>query len=163
MRRQVWNIIDKIKKNRAIILSTNSMEEAQVCCQKVGIMKNGSFATIGTPFEICQLYAKGYNLTLKVDEANRDIAERFIASILPVIKYQRQIHRNRDRYQFEASTKEMAHLFEDLKSQSSSNYIISWEIGRYSLRDAFYNIHTTDTDSDYETDANDLEAMQYVI
>lgn len=154
MRRQIWNIIHKIKKDRAIILSTHSMDEAQVCCQKIGIMKNGSFATIGTPLEICQLYAKRYNLTVKIDETNRQMAEQFIASILPVIKWHRQIFRNRDRYQFEAASTEIAHLFEALKSDSFSNSIVSWEIGGYSLQDAFYNINATETDQDYETDKN---------
>jgi ABC-type multidrug transport system ATPase subunit len=161
MRRQIWDIIHKIKKDRAIILSTHSMDEAQVCCQKVGIMKNGSFATIGTPFEICQAYSKRYNLTLKIDESNRQIAETFIVATLPFVKYQQQIFKNRDRFQFEASSTEIAHIFEVFKARSFTNSIISWQIGGYSLRDAFYNIHAPETDQDYETDVNDLEDMQY--
>lgn len=137
------------------------MDEAQVCCQKVGIMKNGSFATIGTPLEICQKYAKGYNLTVKLCENKREIVDNFISSILPMIKYQTQIHQNRNRYQFEASTIEMAKIFEDLKSHSESNFITTWELGSYSLRDAFHTIHSTDVEHDFEHTEDDLADLQY--
>jgi hypothetical protein len=107
------------------------------------------------------VYAKRYNLTLKIDESNRQIAETFIAATLPFVKYQRQILKNRDRFQFEASSKEIAHIFEVFKSHSQTNSIISWEIGGPSLRDAFYNIHAPETDQHYETDVNELEDIKY--
>lgn len=148
MRRQIWDIILKIKKDCSIILSTHSMDEAQVCCQKIGIMKNGSFVTIGTLSEVCSTYAKGYNLTVNLSEANRETAERFIASILPAINHSRQIHINRSRYQFEATANEMALIFQDLKMYSAQNYITNWELGACSLFDAFHAIHDNDRETD---------------
>ena len=143
MRRQVWNIIHKIKENRAIILSTHSMEEASVCCQKIGIMKRGSFVTIGTPLEICELYSKGYNLTLELLESQRNQAEIFLESILPRVTNHTRIHM-KHRYQFQSSAQEMARIFEELKTHSEKYYIKSWELCTNSLRDAFYSVNSFD-------------------
>ena len=36
-RRQLWNILVQCRKDRAMILTTHSMEEADVLCSKIGI------------------------------------------------------------------------------------------------------------------------------
>jgi len=40
-RRQLWEIISKLKGKRAIILTTHSMEEADVLCNRIAIVSNG--------------------------------------------------------------------------------------------------------------------------
>jgi ABC-type multidrug transport system ATPase subunit len=49
-RRQLWNILQDCKndKRRAIILTTHSMEEADVLCNRIGIVSNGILKCIGT-------------------------------------------------------------------------------------------------------------------
>ena len=128
------------------------MTEAQVCCQKVGIMKNGALTTIGTPLEICKLYSNGYSLTLKIVESKRDIAEKFISTILPIITNHNQINQTLDRYIFQASTIDIARIFSDLKTHSLEYNISSWELCANSLADAFQTIHADDPDNDFEKD-----------
>ena len=42
-RRQLWNILQEVKQsgNRAMVLTTHSMEEADVLCNRIGIVNNG--------------------------------------------------------------------------------------------------------------------------
>lgn len=41
-RRQLWNILQDCKKdNRAMVLTTHSMEEADILCSRIGIVCNG--------------------------------------------------------------------------------------------------------------------------
>lgn len=40
-RRQVWKVIQHIKKNRVIILTTHSMEEADVLSDRIGVIADG--------------------------------------------------------------------------------------------------------------------------
>ena len=47
-RQGVWKIIERAKKDRAIILTTHSMEEADALCSRIGIMANGELRCIGT-------------------------------------------------------------------------------------------------------------------
>jgi ABC-type multidrug transport system ATPase subunit len=49
-RRQLWNILQDCKndKRRAMILTTHSMEEADVLCNRIGIVNNGVLKCIGS-------------------------------------------------------------------------------------------------------------------
>ena len=49
-RRQLWNILQDCKKdkNRAMVLTTHSMEEADVLCNRIGIVNNGVLMCLGT-------------------------------------------------------------------------------------------------------------------
>ena len=40
-RREIWNAIQKLKKDRIIILTTHSMEEADFLGDRIGIMARG--------------------------------------------------------------------------------------------------------------------------
>jgi ABC-type multidrug transport system ATPase subunit len=42
VRRLIWNIIHDAKEGRTIVLTTHSMEEAEVLCQRIGIMAKGA-------------------------------------------------------------------------------------------------------------------------
>ena len=49
-RRQLWNILQDCRndKKRAIMLTTHSMEEADVLCNRIGIVDNGVLKCIGS-------------------------------------------------------------------------------------------------------------------
>lgn len=49
-RRQLWNILQDCRndKKRAIVLTTHSMEEADVLCNRIGIVNNGVLKCIGS-------------------------------------------------------------------------------------------------------------------
>ena len=49
-RRQLWDRIERFRKERrSILLTTHSMEEAQAVCDRVAIMDHGKIVTVGTP------------------------------------------------------------------------------------------------------------------
>jgi ABC-type multidrug transport system ATPase subunit len=48
-RRKVWNLIEKVKHDRVVLLTTHSMEEADILGDKIAIMKEGRIAAIGKP------------------------------------------------------------------------------------------------------------------
>lgn len=51
-RRGVWNIIEKAKKNKVIVLTTHSMEEADVLGDKIAIMARGRLQCVGTSLHV---------------------------------------------------------------------------------------------------------------
>jgi len=56
-----------IKRNRAghaIILTTHSMEEADLLCDSIAIMAEGRLAAVGTPMDLKQRFGVGYRLTV---------------------------------------------------------------------------------------------------
>ncbi|KAF9602445.1 hypothetical protein IFM89_027574 [Coptis chinensis] len=48
-RNLLWNVVKRAKQNRAIILTTHSMQEAEVLCDRLGIFVDGKFECIGNP------------------------------------------------------------------------------------------------------------------
>ncbi|XP_009759241.1 ABC transporter A family member 2 [Nicotiana sylvestris] len=59
-RRHVWDIIEDAKKGRAIILTTHSMEEADILSDRVGIMAKGRLRCIGTSIRLKSRFGTGF-------------------------------------------------------------------------------------------------------
>ncbi|KAM7269348.1 hypothetical protein ACFE04_024845 [Oxalis oulophora] len=59
-RRHVWDIIDDAKKGRVIILTTHSMEEADVLSDRIGIMAKGRLRCIGTSIRLKSKFGTGF-------------------------------------------------------------------------------------------------------
>ena len=47
VRRLIWNIVNEQRQGKTIILTTHSMEEAEVLCQRIGIMAKGNLRCLG--------------------------------------------------------------------------------------------------------------------
>lgn len=51
-RKELWNVIDNLKKDKTIILTTHYMEEAEALSDRIGIMATGNLVAIGTSKEL---------------------------------------------------------------------------------------------------------------
>ena len=80
-RRIMWKNIMEISKKREkfnMILTTHSMEEAEVLCDKVSWLKSGNFLSIGNPEKLKIELSAGYKLHIKfmtLNENNNEIIE----------------------------------------------------------------------------------------
>ena len=64
-RRNLWNLVRKIKKEgKTIILTTHYMEEAQHLCDEVAIMDYGKIIARGTPQELIRQYSPEMTVVL---------------------------------------------------------------------------------------------------
>jgi energy-coupling factor transporter ATP-binding protein EcfA2 len=59
-RRHVWDIIEEAKKGRAIVLTTHSMEEADILSDRIAIMAKGKLRCIGTSIRLKSKFGTGY-------------------------------------------------------------------------------------------------------
>lgn len=74
-RRQVWSIIQKQKEQgRCIVLTTHSLDEADVLCDRIGIVKT-ELMCIGSSFHLKNKFGQSYRLTLNYNVSSRPIAE----------------------------------------------------------------------------------------
>lgn len=51
-RKELWNVIESLKGNKTIILTTHYMEEAESLSDRIGIMANGNLVDVGTSSEL---------------------------------------------------------------------------------------------------------------
>ena len=68
-RRHVWAFIEEFKKNRIVILTTHSMEEADILGDEIAIMAVAKLSAIGTPIHLKNKFGSGYHLTVVCDES----------------------------------------------------------------------------------------------
>jgi len=64
-RRNIWDLILRIRKDRSIILSTQHIEEADVLANRVCILSHGRIVALDTPDNIKKHFGVGYNLILE--------------------------------------------------------------------------------------------------
>jgi len=69
-RRQLWDILSKLRGKRAIVLTTHSMEEADVLCNRIGIVTNGILRCCAPQVRLKSLYGGGYHLEISCHKAH---------------------------------------------------------------------------------------------
>jgi ABC-type multidrug transport system ATPase subunit/phosphodiesterase/alkaline phosphatase D-like protein len=77
-RRKVWNLIEKVKHNRVVLLTTHSMEEADILGDKIAIMKEGRIAALGTSIHLKNRYGAGYSIHIVGDETKMEQVKEFV-------------------------------------------------------------------------------------
>ena len=63
-RRSVWDMIEAAKRDRVILLTTHSMEEADVLGDRICIMSRGKIQALGSSIHLKQKFGTGYRLTV---------------------------------------------------------------------------------------------------
>ncbi|KAH6565318.1 hypothetical protein BASA50_008965 [Batrachochytrium salamandrivorans] len=59
---RVWSLIRCCKKDKVVILTTHSMEEAEVLGDRIAIMSNGTLKTLGTSIFLKDQFGTGYSI-----------------------------------------------------------------------------------------------------
>jgi hypothetical protein len=85
-RRNLWDVVKASKKDRSIILTTHSMEEAEVLCDRLGIFVDGQLVCIGNPKELTARYG-GYLVGTRPPPAlhRAQHALAFVLSVCPSV------------------------------------------------------------------------------
>jgi ABC-type multidrug transport system ATPase subunit len=63
-RRNAWKLIRRMKEGKAMILTTHSMEEADVLSDRVCVMVDGELKCIGTSLNLKNSYGDGYRISI---------------------------------------------------------------------------------------------------
>ena len=132
-RRHLWNIITKIRKQgKTIILTTHYMEEAEVLCDRVGIMDKGKIISLGNTY---QLIAKA-NYPFKVNFVDHDINDQDVKILKKLGKLQSVAGK---KYFFDLRLKNRQNLNKalDLINKKGPE---SLNIGSASLEDVFIEL-----------------------
>ena len=139
-RRHVWDVIERVKQDRAVVLTTHSMEEADILGDKVGIMAKGQLRCLGTSMHLKEVFGSGYQITVTVSpEADRGKIKRIFAELLSMSPQEETSFfvaftvPTKDEHQL---TKVLQTLEEDKEALGIKNI----QIGMSSLEDVFLSI-----------------------
>ncbi|XP_052870592.1 phospholipid-transporting ATPase ABCA3-like [Anopheles cruzii] len=71
-RRALWNLLQREKQNRTMLLSTHFMDEADVLGDRIAIMSEGKLKAVGSPFFLKKTFGVGYRLICVKDSMRCD-------------------------------------------------------------------------------------------
>jgi ABC-type multidrug transport system ATPase subunit len=80
-RLQVWRLIQRLKRNASIVLTTHNMDEANVLGDRVAIMAHGQLVAIGTPLRLKSTYGSGYQVQMILTSNSEKCAADVITGI----------------------------------------------------------------------------------
>lgn len=66
VRQQVWKLIERLKEGKSIILTTHSMEEADVLADRICVIVKGKLKCIGTTFYLKRTYGQGHRISMNL-------------------------------------------------------------------------------------------------
>lgn len=147
VRRLIWDIISHAKQGRTIILTTHSMEEAEILCARIGIMAKGTLRCIGGQIRLKELYGRGFKITFACRPENVDRASAYIASLLPSTAKRLDAFVTSESWEFETSPGLIQRLFEEIEAHKHEHGIDDWGLSQTSLEEVFLRI-IQDADAD---------------
>jgi ABC-type multidrug transport system ATPase subunit len=86
-RRQVWDLIQKMKKNRVMIMTTHAMEEAELLSDKLAVLNHGEVSCVGTPLQLKNLLGKGYRVSLVCDRKQIGTVKGLFKTVVPSAEF----------------------------------------------------------------------------
>jgi len=82
-RRYIWKLIHSIKKDKLVILTTHSMEEADRLGEKIAIMNHGVLSAVGSPLHLKSKFGSGYRISFIADAEQAIQLKQFVYQNLP--------------------------------------------------------------------------------
>jgi len=140
-RRKVWDLIQKNKRNKTIILTTHVMEEADLLGDHIAIMSKGKLRTLGTSLELKTNFGIGYHLHIALEEgAIVDAITEFIKNYIQGALF---LNNNSVELTYQlpqSETHKYAEFFTALDKSKNALKIDSYGIAMTTLEEVFLKI-----------------------
>ncbi|PIA50292.1 hypothetical protein AQUCO_01300794v1 [Aquilegia coerulea] len=135
----LWKVVKRAKKNRAIILTTHSMEEAEVLCDRLGIFVDGRFQCIGNPKELKARYGGCYILTITTSSAQEEEVENLVNQLSH--KANKTYHLSgTQKFEIPKDDIRIADVFQAVENAKKKFPIQAWGISDTTLEDVFIKV-----------------------
>lgn len=135
----LWNVVKKAKQGRAIILTTHSMEEAEILCDRVGIFVKGQLQCIGNCKELKSRYGGSYVFTVSTPPSQE---EEVLQMALALSSSSKRIYSLSGTQKFEISKKDVtiADVFRTIINAKAHMNILAWGFTDTTLEDVFIKV-----------------------
>ena len=134
-------MIQRIKKDRAIILTTHSMEEADALGDRIGIMSHGRLRCIGENLHLKNIYGSGYKIDIRYAPGKQQNAIDFMSKIVPLAKLKAASHSGALEFQLEKGSVKLSKIMRLLGDCNKEQVgILDYGIRQTSLKEVFIKI-----------------------
>ncbi|OLY78301.1 ABC transporter A family member 8 [Smittium mucronatum] len=140
VRRSIWDLIIKNKQNRTIVLTTHSMEEVEVLCDKVGVMVCGKLKCVDSPLKIKQKYGNKFLVKVQCNPGSLEKASNFIETLIPKNSEIIDSSSNSKAWKVAATPGILSSVYKEISMKKSSYDIEDWGMSQATLEESFINI-----------------------
>ncbi|KAI8919679.1 P-loop containing nucleoside triphosphate hydrolase protein [Entophlyctis helioformis] len=138
-RRHVWSFVEKFKKNRVIILTTHSMEEADVLGDRIAVMSNGRLRAINNSITLKNKFGTGYRISVVTDQTESPKVKEIIKTMIPGANLEDD-SAGALIYQFPSSSTSSIPEFVKWLEQNKDGLVKSWGISQSTLEEVFLKL-----------------------
>jgi ABC-type multidrug transport system ATPase subunit len=138
----VWQAIKEAKDGKTILLTTHSMEEAQVLCDRLHMVTRGSLRTTGNPEELRLRLGRGYRLAAAVPDTKIGDFHDLMIGILPECRIETSLGGSL-QYSIPRDVR-LSAIFDTMNVNKERLCIRDWGVSQSSLEDVFLNIVARD-------------------
>ena len=139
-KRNIWSLIDKFKKDRCVVLTTHSMDEADALCSRIGIMSHGKLRCVGENLHLKNVYGNGYKIEARFEVGAKSDATAFMESVLSNANLEASGHADVLVYQISKGSVRLSDVMRRLDKRPKSAGIIDYGIRQTSLEEVFLKI-----------------------
>jgi ABC-type multidrug transport system ATPase subunit len=139
-KRNIWSLIDTFKRNRCVVLTTHSMDEADALCSRIGIMSHGRLRCIGENLHLKSIYGSGYRIDVRFDQDPAN-AIAFMKKMVPAATLDGG-HSGGETLEFQLPTGsvKLSKVMRMLSGRPASAGILDYGIRQTSLEEVFLKI-----------------------
>ncbi|XP_057952302.1 ABC transporter A family member 7-like isoform X2 [Malania oleifera] len=138
-RNNLWNVVKRAKQDRAIILTTHSMEEAEVLCDRLGIFVDGSLQCIGNPKELKARYGGSYVFTMTTSSNHEEEVDKLVRHLSPNANRIYQIS-GTQKFELPKHEVRIADVFQAVENAKSRFTVQAWGLADTTLEDVFIKV-----------------------
>lgn len=138
-RSNLWNVVKRAKQDRAIILTTHSMEEAEYLCDRLGIFVSGGLQCVGNPKELKARYGGSYVFTMTTSINDEHEVEQMVRRLSP--NAERTYHMaGTQKFEMPKHEVSMADVFHAVEVAKSRFPVYAWGLSDTTLEDVFIKV-----------------------
>ncbi|KAK3226529.1 hypothetical protein Dsin_006391 [Dipteronia sinensis] len=138
-RNSLWNVVKRAKQGRAIILTTHSMEEAEVLCDRLGIFVDGGLQCIGNPKELKARYGGSYVFTMTTSADHEEEVENMVRHLSPNANKIYQIS-GTQKFELPKHEVRIADVFQAVENAKRKFEVFAWGLADTTLEDVFIKV-----------------------
>ena len=139
-RHRLWEVIAQSKGKNSILLTTHSMEEADVLCERLGIMGGGNMLCIGTSIDLKSRFGAGYRLSIHVSDksvAASNKVSAVVTGLLPSAKLLNEPLGGILDFEVPRQQVRLSKVYAAIEAQRAALGIMDWGITESTLEEVF--------------------------
>ena len=128
---------------KSMILTTHSMEEADVLCDRIGIMANGEMQCLGYSHELKQRFGRGYTLVIMTAESHQakyDEVDDLVKSLFPSVIILDEPMSGLVKYDIDRGEVVISKAFREMNNKKEEIGIISWGLMETTMEQVFLKL-----------------------